>query len=139
VGPRRPALITPHAHFGAFSPIAPRSGLAHRLRFRRSLNAEHGPDSETVKALLRYFLGHPHALDDLEGIVRWRLAEEDIRRKVEDTQRALLWLVARDYLRVMRTPAAAPLFGLNPERVGDAHALLASSEPMRGIDNEGEY
>jgi hypothetical protein len=69
-------------------------------------------------------------MDDLEGIARWRLAEEVIRRKVEETHRALTWLVDRDYLRLTRATGPSPLFSLNPDKVADAEALVDSQGPI---------
>ena len=79
---------------------------------------------------MRYFVRHPQAIDDLEGIARWRLAEETIRTRVEETHRALTWLVERDYLRLTRTVGPTPVFSLNLDKVADANALLASDYPI---------
>ena len=79
---------------------------------------------------MRYFVRHPHAADDLEGIARWRLAEEAIRNKVEETHRALTWLVEHGYLRLTPTAGSTPVFSLNADKVGEANALLASDKPI---------
>jgi hypothetical protein len=99
------------------------------------LDAENRPDPGAVKEILQYFVRHPQAVDDLEGIARWRLAEEVIRRKVEETHRALTWLVERDYLRLTRTVGPTPVFSLNPDKVAEANALLASNEPIGPADD----
>lgn len=85
---------------------------------------------------MRYFVRHPQAVDDLEGIARWRLAEEVIRRKVEETHRVLTWLVEHDYLRLTHAPGLAPLFSLNPDKVADANAMLEPDEPPPPPDSE---
>jgi hypothetical protein len=103
-----------------------------------ALDPEHPPDPVAVKEVLRYFVRHPQAVDDLEGIARWRLAEEVIRHKVEETHRALTWLVERDFLHLTRTVGPTPVFSLNPDKVTDANALLASNEPIDPADrNKG--
>ena len=79
--------------------------------------------------ILRYFVRHPEALDDLEGIARWRLLEEAIRSKVVETDRALQWLVERGFLRQTARLGSPPLFGLNPEKVDEANRLLAAGDP----------
>jgi hypothetical protein len=84
-------------------------------------------DPIAVKPVLRYFVGHPHAADDLESIARWRLAEDAIYHTVHETERALGWLVGRDYLGVARTAASTPLFTLNVGRLLEARALLDES------------
>jgi hypothetical protein len=91
--------------------------------------------------VLRYFVRHPQAVDDLEGIARWRLAEEALRDRVEETHRALTWLVERDYLRLTRTVGPTPVFSLNPDKVAEVNALLASGKsigPADARDDAGE-
>jgi hypothetical protein len=73
---------------------------------------------------LRYFIRHPRAVDDLEGIARWRLAEEAICNKVEETHRALTWLVESDYLLRTPTSGSTAVFSLNPAKVDEATALV---------------
>jgi hypothetical protein len=99
------------------------------------LDAAHRPNPVVVREVLRYFVGHPHAIDDLEGIARWRLAEEAIRSRVDETHRALVWLVERDYLRLIRTIGPTPVFSLNAEKVDDANALLSSDDPIGLADD----
>ena len=96
------------------------------------MDAAHRPNPVVVREVLQYFVGHPHAIDDLEGIVRWRLAEEAIRSKVDETHWALTWLVERDYLRLTRTIGPTPVFSLNADKVDDANALL-SSDALTGL------
>jgi hypothetical protein len=108
-----------------------------RCHLTRSLDPEFDP--VVVREVLRYFVRHPEAMDDLEGVARWRLAEEVIRRKVEETQRALTWLVERDYLRLTSAPGVAPLFSLNPNKAGDARALLDADDPAPPPTDEKEH
>ena len=86
------------------------------------------PDENGVKEVLNYFLRNPQAADSLEGIARWRLLDEVVRRKVEATRRALAWLVNRDYLIVTTVAGAEPIFCLNPERSAEAKAFLAGGK-----------
>ena len=39
--------------------------------------------------ILSYFLRNPLAADTLEGVARWRLLDEVVYRKVEETRAAL--------------------------------------------------
>jgi hypothetical protein len=87
-----------------------------------------GLDRVMVKQVLRYFVCHPQATDDLEGVARWRLAAETIRTTIGDTQRALTWLVERNYLQRTRTVGSATLFSLNPDKIAEASALLAGED-----------
>jgi hypothetical protein len=40
-----------------------------------------------MKEVLAYFVRHPHAADDLEGIARWRLLETAVRTRVAGDER----------------------------------------------------
>jgi uncharacterized membrane protein YidH (DUF202 family) len=79
---------------------------------------------EMAKEVLRYFVHNPHAADSLEGVARWRLLEEAVRRHVEGTQLALTWLVAQGFLREVSSPGIGPIFSLNPEKRGEAERFL---------------
>ena len=81
--------------------------------------------------VLRYFLRNPHAADSLEGVARWRLSEETIRRSVTEIDEALRWLVARQLLVAQSAPGVTPVFSLNSSKLREAQNLVAdeSSEP----------
>jgi hypothetical protein len=82
--------------------------------------------------VLSYFVRHPLAIDDLEGIARWRLLEETIVGKVDETRRALAWLVARGFLRHINTFGPAAVFTLNPDNLDEAREFLeADGRPAR--------
>jgi hypothetical protein len=78
--------------------------------------------------VLRYFVRHPGCVDDLEGIARWRLAEQTIAGLVAETDLALEWLVARRLLVREATPGLVPRYRLNPARAADASVLVRGSE-----------
>lgn len=80
---------------------------------------------EPVSEILRYFLRHPRAADTLEGIVRWRLLEETVQRKTEETARALAWLVDAGLLHREAMPGGEPAYSLARERKAEAERLLA--------------
>lgn len=79
-----------------------------------------------AKEVLSYFMRNPQAADNLEGIVRWRLQDELIRRKVKETARALAWLVSQGFLSENVAGRADPIFTLNPTKIGDAREFLSS-------------
>jgi hypothetical protein len=100
--------------------------MARELLSPRSILAsEEQPDETVVKEILRYFVRNPKAADSLEGIARWRLIDEMVRRKVNETRAALDWLVERGLLN--RTPVAGgePIFSLNLDNRSEAEALAA--------------
>ncbi len=112
-----------------------RSRLDRPLLSRLALDKEPPPSAALVKEVLAYFVRHPHAADDLEGIARWRLVEQAIRSRVDETGRAVGWLVDRGYLCRTSTGSATNVFSLNPDTADRAKALLASdglADPDRG-------
>ena len=48
---------------------------------------------DMAREILNYFVRNPHAADTLEGVARWRLMDEMIRRKLDETEAALECLV----------------------------------------------
>ena len=62
--------------------------------------------------------------DDLEGIARWRLLEEAIYHRVDETAHALEWLVEHELLRQDSTKASGTLFRLDDEARQRAEAFL---------------
>jgi hypothetical protein len=87
---------------------------------------ESGPDQEIVREILSYFVRHPQAADNLEGIARWRLLDQVITRSLEQTQQALSWLVDQGYLCARATARTGPIFSPNPEKAAAARELLAA-------------
>jgi hypothetical protein len=61
-------------------------------------------EPELAREILNYFLRHPQAADDLEGLARWRLMREKVRRTIEQTDEAIRWLVAKGFLEEIVTP-----------------------------------
>lgn len=86
------------------------------------------PDAAAVNEILSYFVRNPQAADNLEGIARWRLLNEFITRKVDETQRALTWLVANGYLRETSTTGSGLIYCLNPDKADQACDLLVASK-----------
>lgn len=76
------------------------------------------------KEILSYFLRHPEAADDLEGVARWRLLNERIDRSVEETKSALDWLVKKGYLTKATRAGAATMYHLNKQDSAKAKAFL---------------
>lgn len=93
-------------------------------------------DLERAKDILRYFLRHPQAADNLEGIARWRLMQERVQRGVEETERALQWLVSQGYLSAEDAGSAPPIFRLNQQKRAKAEQFLKLEE--RGGNRKGK-
>jgi len=81
--------------------------------------------------ILSYFLRNPLAADTLEGVARWRLLDEVVYRKVEETRAALEWLVERGLLLETAVSGASPVFCLNIDRISEAEKLLAGKVRRR--------
>jgi hypothetical protein len=82
-------------------------------------------DPEIVSEILEYFIRNPTAVDSLEGVARWRLMNEAIRRSVVETEMALRWLVTHGFLEEISRPGLTPIFSLKAERLNVARDLLA--------------
>jgi hypothetical protein len=85
------------------------------------------PEWDTVKQVLSYFVRNPKAADTLEGVARWRLLEEQVRRNFQQTEAALAWLVTQGLLEEVET-AGSRIFRLNAAALTDAVRFLADSE-----------
>jgi hypothetical protein len=92
------------------------------------LVSDQQPDETVVREVLNYFLRNPQAVDNLEGIARWRLLDEVVRRKVEETRKALEWLVRQKYLSKTMVPGGAPVFIINPDNIAKAKAFLSAPD-----------
>ena len=88
-------------------------------------------DREMAREILRYFVRNPQAADSLEGVARWRLMDEVIRRKLDETEAALEWLVAQGYLTTSISPGGTATFSLNPKPAKDIRQFLGESPSRR--------
>lgn len=74
-----------------------------------------GRQNEIASEILGYFVRNPKAVDNLEGIVRWRLLEGIVHRTLDETQKALDWLVRQGALLETSTTGLGPVFRLNAQ------------------------
>ena len=79
-----------------------------------------------AREILNYFMRNPQAADTLEGVARWRLMDEVIRRKLDETEAVLESLVTHGYLTRSMSPGGIAMFSLNSERAGEARQFLAT-------------
>lgn len=93
---------------------------------------------QAMKDILSYFLRNPGAADDLEGIARWRIAHELMRRRVEETHLALEALVKKDFLIQNEPPGGRRVFSLNPARSDEAKKYLESDSMESAPEGAGE-
>ena len=92
---------------------------------------QHQADVTVTRQVLSYFVRHPQAVDSLEGVARWRLLDEVIHVRIDETRAALAWLVARGILRQTDTPGQQPVFSIDRGRIGEAERLLATLATKR--------
>jgi hypothetical protein len=88
--------------------------------------------------ILSYFLRNPDARDSFEGIARWRLLEELVRRSVPATEEALHWLIANGFLTEEQVPGGKPIYRLNPSRKAEAERLIAAAKESKAKSSEAE-
>jgi hypothetical protein len=81
-----------------------------------------------TKEILRYFLEHPEATDDLEGISRWRLRQKNSERSSSEVNEALQWLVERGYLERLQPRGTRPTFRMAPGKREAARELLGEDQ-----------
>lgn len=85
-----------------------------------------------AKEILSYFLQNPQAVDDLEGVARWRLHGERIRQQVADAEEALSWLAEQGFLEKISSPVSGPVYRLNKaNRSAGEHFVEASEKSAR--------
>jgi hypothetical protein len=75
--------------------------------------------------VLKYFLHHPRAADDLVGLVHFRLLEEG-RNNLDQTRSVLIALVEMGLLLEDSAVASGPIYRLNPDRVEDALRFVSA-------------
>jgi hypothetical protein len=102
------------------------------------LGCDQRPDLEVVTEVLAYFVRHPHAADDLEGVARWRLLETAVRARVQETHDALEWLVGRGFLDRVTTSGSTTVFRLNTAAHDEIHAFLEADPTGADPESHGE-
>jgi phosphoribosylanthranilate isomerase len=81
-----------------------------------------------VREVLNNVLLNPLAVDSLEGIERCLLLDEGVWRKVEETRKALEWLVRQKYLSKTMVAGGDPVFSLNPDNIAKAKEFLSTPD-----------
>lgn len=77
-----------------------------------------------ARDVMRYFLRNPQAADNLEGVARWRLAEEHVHHTIQRTWEALEWLVRKGFLVERRSALTGRFFALNKENRREAERFV---------------
>jgi len=81
-------------------------------------------EAQVAREILNYFLRKPFAVDNLEGIARWRLMDESIHRSLEETRQALSWLVKHGLLIKEGTHLSEPLFRLDRKKLSQVRRFI---------------
>lgn len=86
--------------------------------------------TQVEEDIVNYLLDHPEAKDTLEGIVRWWVMEQRIRREMLQVQQAIGELVQRGWLLERESADAKVHYRLNPAKTEEiATALGRRAEP----------
>jgi hypothetical protein len=88
-------------------------------------------EAQIVKQVLGYFMRNPEAADDLEGVARWRLLDEAVHRTVDETERAIVWLVRSGFLVETDTAGGGRVFHINEARRDEAENFLKCDVSMK--------
>jgi hypothetical protein len=102
------------------------------------LGCDQRPDLDVVTEVLTYFVRHPHAADDLEGVARWRLLETAVRTRVQETHDALQWLVGRGFLERVTTPGSITVFRLNTAASDEIRTFLEAEIASSDLEPHGQ-
>lgn len=87
-----------------------------------------------ARDLLRLYLTNPTMVETIEGLARWRLAEQLIEQTIRETQQALEWLVGRGFLREISGRRGRTVFMMNPDRREDAQQWVGAARGDRRGD-----
>ena len=90
------------------------------------------PPLEIVREILDYFLRNPKAADTVEGVARWRLLEEHVRRSLQQTEMALAWLVAQGFLEEATISGSSRIFRLDAAHQASGIQFLAQTQEQPG-------
>ena len=71
------------------------------------MSQTHVTRNETVRAILTYLIEHEGAADTLEGIARWWILNEDLKRKMALIEDSLEYLLARGVLKKRLLPGSS--------------------------------
>ena len=85
-----------------------------------------------AREILQHYLENPLTADSAEGISEWRLLDDYVQRRVEETRHALEWLVDRGLLVRTVSRATPPVYRLNRGTVAEAERLIHDLEPPPG-------
>lgn len=86
---------------------------------------------EIAREILSYFLRHPDAADSFDGIARWRLLEDIVRRSLAATEEGLKWLIEQGYLKQEPVPSGKPIFSLNSQMRKEAERFVAEHDKQK--------
>lgn len=95
------------------------------------------PPPKLALEIFRYFCRNPQACDDVEGVARWRLADEKIYETLQTTEKALEWLVSRGLLVKESKPWCGDMYRMNAQ-MQEKTAPLGTEEarPKSDLDEK---
>jgi hypothetical protein len=92
---------------------------------------------DIAREILSYFLRNPEAADSFDGIARWRLLEDIVRRSLAATEEGLRWLIERGYLKQESVSGGKPIFSLNSAMRKEAARFVAEHGSAQASEPDG--
>jgi len=86
--------------------------------------------------ILTYLERNPEVADSIEGIVRWRLIQDQIQRTVQETQLALEWLVEREFVSEEKRVSSGVLYRLNHNKKEEIEEFLERAKREATVQDE---
>jgi len=78
--------------------------------------------------ILEYLITQPDAKDTVEGIIEWWLPATRSGVKLEEVERVLAELAAKDWVTVTQTGSRAVVYGLQRIRLDDIKQFLSNQK-----------
>ena len=80
--------------------------------------------TELEEDIMNYLLDHPEAKDTLDGIQRWWVLEQRVKREMAQVEKAVTRLIQREWLLVRRGVDSQVHYRLNPAKTAEIAAEL---------------
>lgn len=89
---------------------------------------------EMADEILGYFLRHPEMTESVTGVLRWRLLEESIHRRLDTGRAAFRFLLQQGFLQPVQVASATEeMFSLNPARRTAARRFVSAAQRRRRL------
>jgi hypothetical protein len=81
--------------------------------------------TKTVRAILSYLVEHEGAADTFEGIMRWWMLHEDVKKRILFIQESLDFLVGKEMIQKRSLPGSSEvLYYVEPTKIDQIQTWL---------------